>query len=138
MRRLGGLYYAKADGSKIIRWRSAQISPNGVGLSPDGKVVYMADCMLGRLIATLPGYQWLDSLKVEADGSISVATLFNGGITTFQPDGRYVHVPMPDPVTTNLCFGGADLRDVWITGSSSGRLYRARWPRPGLKMAYLA
>ena len=72
----------------------------------------MADCMLGRLIATLPGYQWLDSLKVEADGSISVATLFNGGITTFQPDGRYVHVPMPDPVTTNLRFGGADLRDA--------------------------
>jgi len=164
VRRLGGLYYAKADGSKITRWRSAQISPNGVGLSPDGKVVYMADCMLGRLyafdlkapgvmataevpndptaqgrvIATLPGYQWLDSLKVEADGSISVATLFNGGITTFQPDGRYVHVPMPDPVTTNLCFGGADLRDAWITGSSSGRLYRMRWPRPGLKMAHTA
>ena len=164
VRRLGGLYYAKADGSKIIRWRSAQISPNGVGLSPDGKVVYMADCMLGRLyafdlkapgvmataevpndptpqgrvIATLPGYQWLDSLKVEADGSISVATLFNAGITTFQPDGRYAHVPLPDPVTTNLCFGGADLRDVWVTASSTGKLYKLRWPRPGLKPAHTA
>ncbi len=163
VRRLGGLYYAKADGSHISRQRSAQISPNGVGLSPDGKVVYMADCMLGRLyafdlvqtgalapevpndptaqgrvIATLPGYQWLDSLKVEADGRICCATLFNGGITTFRPDGRYEHIALPDPVTTNLCFGGTDRRDVWITGSSSGRLYRTRWPRPGLALAHSA
>jgi gluconolactonase len=163
IRRLGGLYYARVDGSKIIRWRSAQISPNGVGLSPDRRVLYMADCMPGRLyafdllgpgvmapeqanspmaqgrvIATLPGYQWLDSLKVEAGGRICVGTLFNGGITTFEPNGRYQHLPMPDAVTTNLVFGGADMRDVWVTGSSSGKLYRLRWPRPGLKLAYYA
>lgn len=162
-RRLGGLYYARADGSRITRWRSAQISPNGVALSPDGRTLYMAECMLGRLyafdltapgvmapevrdspqapgrvIATLPGYQWLDSMKVEAGGRICVATLFNGGITVFETSGRYRHVPMPDPVTTNLCFGGADMRDVWITCSSTGTLYRRRWPRPGLKLAYYA
>ncbi len=164
VRRLGGLYYARVDGSQIIRWRSAQYSPNGVGLSPDGKVVYMADCMQGRLyaydlsapgvmatreipndptaqgrvIATLTGYQWLDSLKLQADGAICVATLFNGGITTFQPDGRYVHRKLPDAVTTNLVFGGADMRDVWITGSSSGILYKTRWSKPGLKLAHYA
>lgn len=164
VRRLGGLYYARADGSQIIRWRSAQYSPNGVGLSPDGKVVYMADCMQGRLyaydlsapgvmttreipndptaqgrvIATLTGYQWLDSLKLQADGAICVATLFNGGVTTFQPDGRYVHRKLPDAVTTNLVFGGADMRDVWITGSSSGILYKTRWAKPGLKLAHYA
>ncbi|MET0280701.1 MAG: SMP-30/gluconolactonase/LRE family protein [Steroidobacteraceae bacterium] len=164
VRRLGALYYALADGSKIVRWRSELISPNGVGLSPDGREVYMTDCMAGRLyafaltapgimapqgalssgavgrvIATLPDYQWLDSLAVEANGNVCVATLFNSAITTFNPQtGSYTQIPFNDPVTTNLCFGGADMRDAWITCASTGRLYRMRWPRPGLRLAYNA
>jgi gluconolactonase len=158
VRRLGALYYALPDGSKIIRWRSGLTSPNGVGLSPDERTVYMADCMLGRLLAydltapgimadanspaggrvvsTLPGYQWLDSLAVEADGRICVATLWNGGITVFEPGGSYEHIPFPDPITTNICFGGADMHDAWVTCSSTGRLYHCPWPRPGLRLSF--
>jgi gluconolactonase len=158
VRRLGALYYALPDGSKIIRWRSGLMSPNGVGLSPDERTVYVADCMPGRLlaydlaapgivadseapaggrvVATLPGNQWLDSLAVEASGRICVATLWNGGISVFEPDGSYQHIPFPDPVTTNICFGGADMQDAWVTCSSTGRLYRCRWPRPGLRLPF--
>lgn len=32
-------------------------------------------------------YQRLDSLKVEADGRVVVATLVRGGLTSVQPDG---------------------------------------------------
>jgi sugar lactone lactonase YvrE len=92
----------------------------------------------GRVLCTLPGLQWLDSLAVEADGRICVATLWNGGISVFEPSGRYEHIPFPDPVTTNICFGGADMRDAWVTCSSTGRLYRCRWPRPGLRLAFNA
>jgi len=160
-RRLGGIYYARADGSQITRVRSEQISPNGIGLSPDQTTVYWADSMLqklwaldlegpgrapaeaghlaGRVVVTLPGFQWFDSLAVEADGRVSVATLFNGGITTIDPaSGAFEHAAFPDPVTTNICFGGADMRDAWVTCSSTGRLYRLRWPRPGLKLAFEA
>ena len=158
LRRLGALYYALPDGSRIVRWRSGLISPNGVGLSPDGRTLYVADCMLGRLLAydvaapgvladaqpplggqvicTLPGFQWLDSLAVEADGRICVATIWNGGISVFEPDGTYEHIAFPDAVTTNLCFGGVDMRDAWVTCSSTGRLYHCRWPRPGLRLSF--
>ncbi len=44
--------------------------------------------------------------------------------------------PMPDRYTTNLCFGGPDMRDAFITLSSSGRVVKARWPRPGLKLNF--
>lgn len=158
-RRLGGLYYARADGSMIRRVRSEQISPNGVGLSPDQKTVYWSDSMLqklwaldldapgqapaefghfvGRLVVTLPGMAWFDSMAIEADGRVCVGTLFNGGITVVDPaTGQYEHVAFPDPITTNICFGGADMRDAWVTCSSTGKLYKCRWPRPGLKLAF--
>ena len=156
-RKFGGLYYALADGSKITRVRDHIISPNGVGLSPDEKVVYAADTNLGRLwawditapgvvaetgfapgrvVCNLPGYQLLDSLAVEAGGKVCVATIINGGITAFDIDGSTEHFPVPDVIVTNICFGGADMRDAWITASGTGKLYKCRWPRPGLKLNY--
>jgi len=45
---------------------------------------------------------------------------------------------VPDFVTTNICFGGADMKDAWITGSSTGTLFKTRWAEPGLKLAFNA
>ncbi len=159
-RKSGALYYARTDGSHISRQRDHLISPNGVGLSPDGQVVYVADTQLGRLwafdiaepgmlkppegfapgrvIHNLPGYQLLDSLAVEASGKVCVATIINGGITAFDPAGTTEHYPFPDLIVTNICFGGADMMDAWVTCSATGKLFKARWPRPGLKLAYNA
>ena len=159
-RKFGGLYYAKADGSHVSRQRDHLISPNGVGLSPDEGVAYVADTQLGRVwafdlaspgvlgppdgfapgrvICNLPGYQLLDSLAVEAGGKVCVATIINGGITAFDPDGTTEHFAFPDLICTNICFGGEDMRDAWITASATGRLLKARWPRPGLKLAFNA
>ncbi|HEX8620626.1 MAG TPA: SMP-30/gluconolactonase/LRE family protein [Allosphingosinicella sp.] len=158
-RRFGALCYG--DGSGLSRQRDGLIAPNGVGLSTDGRTVYVADTWLqrlwafeveapgrlvppppigpsGRVVANLPGYQLLDSLAVEADGRVCVATIVNGGITAVEPDGTLEHFPFPDPICTNICFGGEDMRDAWITASGTGRLYKARWPRAGLRLAFNA
>jgi gluconolactonase len=159
-RNYGGLYYGRADGSKVVRQREGLIAPNGVGLSPDETVVYAADTWLGRLwafdvaapgelappeplqpgrvVCNLQGYQLLDSLAVEAGGKVCVATIINGGVTIFDPDGSTEHVAFPDLLCTNICFGGADMRDAWVTASGTGKLYKCRWPRPGLKLNYNA
>ena len=159
-RKHSALLYAKPDGSHIVRPRGHFISLNGVGLSPDETIVYAADTQLGRLWAfdvaapgelvaqvgfgpgrvvhNLPGYQLLDSLAVEAGGKVCVATIINGGVTAFDPDGTTEHFPFPDLITTNICFGGADMRDAWVTCSSTGKLFKCRWPRPGLKLNFNA
>lgn len=159
-RRHGALFHARADGSKIVRARHSLYTPNGVGLSPDGRVVYMADTMTGRLwafdvtgegelapptlgmpgrvVVTLPGYQLFDSLAVEADGRVCVATIINGGISAITPAGEVEHTPVPDLIVTNIAFGGEDMRDAWITASSTGKLYKTRWPRPGLRLVFNA
>jgi gluconolactonase len=157
----GGLYWARADGSEIREVVYPLDAPNGVGLSPDGRRVYVAETWTGRvwwweiaepgrvvpalglgaqggtLLAGLPGFQLLDSLAVDAAGFVCVATLANGGITAISPDGAQIeHVPLPDPLTTNLCFGGPDLRTAFATLSGTGRLVAFPWPRPGLPLAY--
>lgn len=156
----GGLYYAKPDGRSIKAAAYPLLSPNGVGLSPDETVVHVADTYTGRLwafdiegegnvgphglgqpgrcIVTMPGYQLFDSLAVEADGRVCVATLVNGGITTITADGAFEQTPMPDPLTTNIAFGGADMRDAVITLSGTGQLIKVRWPRPGLRLNFTA
>jgi len=81
------------------------------------------------------GFQRFDSMAVDSAGNICVATLINGGITVFSPDGRNVHhIPMPDLYATNICFGGPDLRTAYVTLSGSGRLVAFEWERPGLRL----
>jgi gluconolactonase len=61
-----------------------------------------------------------------------------GGITVVSPAGELVEfVPMPDRMTTNICFGGPDLRTAYVTLSQSGRLVKLPWPRPGLALNFL-
>jgi gluconolactonase len=45
-------------------------------------------------------------------------------------------VPTGDAATTNICFGGPDLRTAFITASLTGRLLETTWPRPGLPLAF--
>lgn len=159
-----GLFYAPAGGGPVREAVWPLHAPNGVGLSPEEDRVYVAETETARLIAFdleapgviagsggrtvrghrgrclhgAPGLQFFDSLAVEADGRICVATIHNGGITIIPPDGgAAAHVPMPDPVTTNIAFGGEGLRTAYITLSMSGRLVSTQWDRPGLPLNFL-
>ncbi|MGH7044802.1 MAG: SMP-30/gluconolactonase/LRE family protein [Stellaceae bacterium] len=159
----GGLYYALPDGSKVVELVYPMLTPNGVGLSPDERTVYVADTESsrlfafdivspgvlrqepfpapygGRLVCGLPGFQRFDSLAVEAAGNICVATLITGHITVIAPDGRVVRqVKMPDVYPTNICFGGSDMTTAYVTLSGTGQLARMDWPEPGLRLNFMA
>lgn len=152
-----GIYYAKADGSFIEEVVFPVDSPNGIGLSPSGHKVYWAETHTGRVyqrdivspgkvspvsgadtsvvLCGLPGYQLFDSLAVDGEGNVCVATLINGGITVISPTGEVLrHIPIDDPITTNICFGGPDYATAFITASSTGRLLSMKWPYKGLKL----
>jgi gluconolactonase len=150
-KKYGGLYCAAPDGSRITRIVGGALSYNGVGLSPDMETVYVADTFSARiyafarraeaqkprLVATVPGLVSLDSLAVTAAGKVCVATIGEAGaITTVTPDGRCSTTATDDPVTTNIAFGGADMRDAWITWSMRGELVKTRWDEPGLRLVY--
>lgn len=155
-----GIFYARADGSHLEEVVFPLENPNGIGLSPDGNRLYAAETYTCRLMAFdvvapgkvapgagsggpgIPlyrpaGYKFFDSLGMEADGNICVATIGECGISVVSPAGELVEFVATDDVfTTNICWGGEDLRDAFVTCSGSGRLVTTRWPRAGLRLAY--
>lgn len=158
---LSGIYYAKADGSSIVEVDFPAESPNGIGLSPDGKKIYWAETHTGRVfqrdvvspgvlsptmpgdtsvvLCGLPGLQLLDSLAVDGAGNVCVATLVNGGITVIAPNGEILrHIATGDLLTTNICFAADGSNTAWITLSGTGRLVKMEWPWPGLRLAHSA
>jgi gluconolactonase len=159
----GAVYYAKADGSMIREAIFPLERPNGVGLSPDGRTLYVVEtptarCWAfrlsapgqiesangpyrgekGRVLVGLGGYQMFDSLAVDAEGHVCVATLITGAVSDIWPDGSRVdQYVLPDMMVTNVCFGGPGLRTAFATLSMTGRLVAFEWPRAGLPLRYL-
>jgi gluconolactonase len=160
---VGAVYYARADGSFIKEAIFPMDRPNGIGLSPDERTLYVAEtatarCWSFRLSAPgeiasangpyrgekgtclvgLGGYQMFDSLAVDSEGHICVATLITGAVSDLWPDGSRVdQYRLPDMMVTNVCFGGAALTTAFATLSMGGTLVSFEWPRPGLPLAYL-
>jgi len=156
----GAVYYAKADGSAIKEAVFPLERPNGIGLSPDERTLYVVEtptarCWAfalsgpgqiesangpyrgekGRCVVGLGGYQMFDSLAVDADGHIGVATLIIGAVSDIWPDGgRVDQYALPDMMVTNVCFGGPGLRTAYTTLSMGGTLVSFEWPRPGLAL----
>jgi gluconolactonase len=154
VRTIGAIFYAEADGSGIREVAFPSDAPNGVGLSPDGTRLYAAETYTGRVyawtlsgpgevagpgqvICGLPGMQYFDSLAVDGDGNIVVATLITGALSVVSPDGELVdQVVVGDPMVTNVCFGGPGLTTAYVTMSATGRLGSLPWPRAGLRLAH--
>lgn len=160
----GGLYYARPDGSAIHEIAYPLTEANGVGLSPDGARVYVAETLTGRvwywdiekpgrlrhtgsgpagaaLLFSFDGFQLLDSLAVDAMGNVCVATLGTGAISVVSPEGELKDVVKPpgwDFHVTNICFGGPEERTAYITSSGWGLLYALDWPEPGLRLNFNA
>ncbi|MGI8926510.1 MAG: SMP-30/gluconolactonase/LRE family protein [Tepidiformaceae bacterium] len=156
----GAIYYASADGKMIREAVFPMERPNGIGLSPDGSTLYVAETPTNRVWAcevTGPGeigrrrvlgsapaggpanLAMLDSLCVDSESNVIVATLVNGGLTSIAPDGSATHYPTGDYFTTNACFGGPGLRRLYVTLSTRGQLVAFDdWPTRGLKLHFQA
>jgi len=156
-----GVFYASPDGSMIKEIIFPMEGPNGIGLSPDGNTLYVAETPTGRVwavelagpgqvagrrvLATVPSggpanLGMCDSLCVDGEGNVIVATLVNGGLTSISPNGTHsTYTPCPDILTTNACFGGPDLRTLYVTLSTTGQLIAFdNWPAKGLKLQFQA
>ena len=127
--------------------------PNGLCFSPDYKKLYVAASLPPRglwafdvaLKQTDDGHPDLtlsngreltrvepgspDGIRCDVLGNIWVTA--GDGVQIFHPDGYLLgKIPMPES-PSNLCFGGDDMRDLFITARTS--LYHVRTSIPGVR-----
>ena len=132
----------------VYRWADGKLTavirdltrPNGIGFSPDGKVLYVSNSgpemfvnrydvgangtvSGGRRFAEFPQRganppaDVPDGLKVDSAGNVWASG--PNGIRVIMPDGRIIgQVRLPE-VAANLAWGGADLKTAYILGSTS-------------------
>jgi xylono-1,5-lactonase len=154
----GDLWLIDLDGSSRRVGREIWLT-NGLGFAPDGAVLYHSDSAertvwrypvgsggdLGEkevFVKTDDGVP--DGLAVAEDGTIWVALAGGGhGVAVFDAAGARVDfVKIPEPMCTSVCFGGDDLRDLYVVsgaaGSGSdagGAVHRLRVPVAGCPVA---
>ena len=149
---LGECYRIEAVGRATELYGGVSLT-NGIGFSPDGKTIYHSDtaraCVLaheldaaGRATPKTPiavdGGP--DGLAVDAEGGIWVALYRAGAVQRYRPDGKPdTRLEVPAHAVTSLCFGGADLRDLYVVSADNaadptrgGSIFRTRSDVAGL------
>jgi sugar lactone lactonase YvrE len=135
-------------------WEGIEVT-NGMGFSPDAALLYHCDSTTKavwvydvtadrrlkdrRVFARLPD-GWPDGMAVDIEGGVWVAVVRYGEVVRFSADGTLERrIKMPATMVTSLCFGGADLMDMYVVtadntedASRNGTIFRIRVDVPGL------
>jgi gluconolactonase len=143
----GEVWRLGADGAE--RLDIAPEWPNGIGFAPDGGTMYISDyahaVVLAQDVAGGATREFArtpsgsaDGLAVDEAGGVWVAIGEGAGIARFDPDGSLREVvDVPASFVTSLCFGGDDMRDLYVTGvadDGGGSLFHGRAAVPGLRI----
>src|SRR5881296_2554075 len=99
--------------------------PNGIIGTPDGKMLYVADIGASKTYSysvkpdgalenkTLFCEMGSDGMTIDAEGNIY---LTGHGVTVFDKTGKkLMNIPIPEPWTANVTFGGKDRHLLFIT-----------------------
>jgi gluconolactonase len=135
------VYVAETNPRWIVYWEL-----DGPGsIKPNPKTLDGAYLLSGGF----PGGGQPDSMAADDEGNLYAATMIvhgldpkaTGGITVFSPQGKMLeyielNIGAPEPLPSNICFGGPDRRTAYITLGGTGRIVSCRMKIPGLKLAF--
>ncbi|HTO55615.1 MAG TPA: SMP-30/gluconolactonase/LRE family protein [Myxococcota bacterium] len=148
----GECYRIDSEGHATELYGGVSLS-NGIGFSPDGRTIYHSDTVPGQIqvhrldadgratrLTPIRVEGGPDGLAVDAEGGIWVALYRMGCVQRYLPDGKpEQRIAVPARAVTSLCFGGADLRDLYVVSADNsddpargGSIFRTRSDVAGL------
>ncbi len=150
----GALYRLDRDG-RIEQMLDGLTISNGLGWSPDGATMYLADTIPrvihefafdgergaisdGRVLIEVPEEVGApDGLTVDADGDLWVAIWGGGRVRRHAPDGSLrAELLVPAAETTSCAFGGAGLNRLYVTTATEGWSPEQRRAFPAAGLVY--
>jgi len=122
------LYYLAKNKQEPVIVDANFKQPNGIIGTPDGKYLYVADLADNKTYkyainqdGTLTDRklfvtQGSDGMTIDNKGNIY---LTGYGVTVYDPQGKKIaHIPIAEPWTANVCFGGKNRDILFITAST--------------------
>jgi sugar lactone lactonase YvrE len=150
----GALYRLDRNGHTELMLDELTIS-NGLGWSPDGATMYLADSGRGVIYAfsfdpeqgTISDQRVLidvpsnvgspDGLTVDAAGDLWVAIYGGGRVQHYSPDGDLrQELLLPAEQTTCCAFGGPALNLLYVTTATEHWTYEQRRAQPAAGLVY--
>jgi len=123
------VYYLAPAATMLVKVVADMQQPNGIVGTPDGKYLYIADIKANKTWrytinpdGNLSGKKLFaelgsDGMTIDNRGNIY---LTGKGVTVYNPDGeKIMNIPINEPWTANVCFGGKDRHLLFITASKS-------------------
>jgi gluconolactonase len=150
----GSLFRIDPPGKVTKLWEGVEVT-NGLGFSPDRKLLYHCDSttravwaypvhsdrtvsdrqVFARLPEGMP-----DGMTVDAEGGVWVAVVGGRGeVVRFKPDGTLdQRIKVPAKTVTSVAFGGPDMHDLYAVTANNdnrelkGTVFRGRSDIAGL------
>lgn len=129
------VYFLSADKQTVTRVIDDLVQPNGIIGTPDGKLLYVADIKDGKTyVYSIEKSGQLSNKKLFCEMGSDGLTLDDrgnlyltnaNGVTVFDKNGLQIeNIKVDEPWTANVCFGGEDMKSLFITAKTG--LYRLR------------
>jgi gluconolactonase len=128
------VYYLPPGKKKLVAVAEDLNQPNGIVGTPDGRHLFVADIGAGKTYKYEIGTdgelkkkllfveQGSDGMTLDEQGNLYIT---GNGVTVYNREGvKIEHIPVPEKWTGNVCFGGAQRDQLFITASKGVYLLR--------------
>jgi len=143
----GRIFLVDGKTKEVVLLEDSLAFPNGINISPIDHKLYVCESVFNRILryditkdnrlsnkevfAIIPGGD-PDGIEFDVEGNLYVAHFGGKAVYVFSPEGNLIQkIETPGTKPTNLEFGDADFKTLYLTEVETNALYKIRTKYPG-------